>query len=62
MPDAVPNQDYISSSNIVGFNVPLNTLQVILQTIFSQSLDWCKKPVFLTNHWADSKTNIATTK
>ena len=59
-----------SSQHILGFNIQLHILQVISETTFtashltgSQSLDWCKKPVFLTTHLAaTSKTNITTNK
>jgi len=47
----------------VGFNVALDTLLVILKTIFTANdMAGAKKTVFLTNHMAGtSKTNVTTT-
>ena len=49
--------------SIAGFNVPLDTLQVILETIFPAShLTGAQNEVFLTNHLAGtSKTHVTTT-
>jgi len=43
----------IKHYSIAGFDFPLDTLQVISETIFpvSQSLDWCKNPVFQQADW-----------